>query len=82
MTKVKLRRLAGAKFEASNESGRTAIIDGPASVGGNDEGVRPMELILMGLASCSAMDVLHILNKLSVDPRTAAATYAVRQGLA
>ncbi len=63
MTRVKLRRIGGAKFEASNESGKTAIIDGPPPVGGNDEGVRPMELILMGLAGCSAMDVLHILKK-------------------
>jgi putative redox protein len=32
-------------------------------MGGKNEGVRPMEMILMGLASCSSLDVLHILHK-------------------
>lgn len=53
----------GAHFEASNEQGHTLSIDGPAEVGGRDLGVRPMQLVLMGLASCSAMDVLLIAGK-------------------
>lgn len=61
--KVTLRRLSGAQFEAKNDQGHTALIDGPPSVGGKGEGIRPMQLVLMGLASCSAMDVLHILQK-------------------
>lgn len=38
-------------------------IDGPASIGGVDAGVRPMELVLMALGSCSALDLVTILKK-------------------
>lgn len=60
---VNLRRVSGCKFEATNENGNTATLDGPPSVGGQDAGVRPMEMVLMGLAGCSAVDVLLILEK-------------------
>lgn len=61
--KVKLTRQGGAKFEAVDEDGHVAVIDGPPSVGGANDGIRPMQLVLMGLAGCSAVDVLHILHK-------------------
>lgn len=38
-------------------------IDADLSFGGTNQGVRPMELIAMGLASCTGMDVLSILRK-------------------
>lgn len=63
MTEVHLKRLGGYRFEASNSLGKIAILDGPASIGGNDDGIRPMEMVLMGLAGCSSFDVLHILEK-------------------
>lgn len=61
--KLTLRRTAGAQFEARNEAGQLALLDGPADVGGQGAGVRPMEMLLMSLAGCSAMDVLLILQK-------------------
>jgi putative redox protein len=61
--RVSLRRTAGAQFVASNGAGQKALIDGPADLGGQGEGVRPMEMLLMSLAGCSAMDVLLILQK-------------------
>ena len=63
MTEITLKRKEGFKFEAINSLGKTAILDGPASIGGTDDGVRPMEMVLMGLAGCSSFDVLHILQK-------------------
>ena len=60
---IKLKHLSGAKFEAINEEGQTAVLDGPEVVGGKGEGVRPMEMVLMGLAGCAAVDVLLILQK-------------------
>lgn len=60
---VKLRRIKNCNFEAVNSDGQTASIDGPPSLGGEDKGVRPMEMILMGLAGCSSMDLLLILGK-------------------
>lgn len=61
--KISLRRLQGAQFEATNPQGQSCVIDGPADVGGLGQGMRPMEMVLVGLAGCSAVDVLHILQK-------------------
>ena len=53
----------GASWRADTESGHQLIIDGSAKIGGENLGARPMELVLLGLGSCSAMDVLEILRK-------------------
>jgi putative redox protein len=45
-----------------------AILDGPAKIGGSDNGIRPMEMILMGLAGCSSFDILSILEKTRQKP--------------
>lgn len=50
-------------FEGSADSGHTISIDSDASVGGEDKAVRPMELIALGLAGCTGMDVISILQK-------------------
>lgn len=63
MTEINLKRISGYKFEAVNSLGKTAILDGPAKIGGTDDGIRPMEMLLMGLAGCSGFDVLHTLEK-------------------
>lgn len=44
-------------------SGHGLVIDGPPDIGGRNLGLRPMELVLLGVGSCSAMDVVHILRK-------------------
>jgi putative redox protein len=62
-TKISLKRVAGYKFEATNSLDKSVILDGPAKIGGNDDGFRPMEMILVGLAGCSSFDVLHTLEK-------------------
>lgn len=49
-------------FDATTNSGHTLVLDA-APPGGDDRGVRPMELLLTALAGCSAMDVLSILEK-------------------
>ena len=60
---VTLERKSGAQFSATNARGQEIILDGPADIGGADAGMRPMELLLVSLAGCSAVDVLHILQK-------------------
>ena len=65
---VKLKRVKNCNFEAVNSGGQVAMIDGPPSLGGEDKGVRPMEMILMGLAGCSSMDLLLILGKQRQSP--------------
>ena len=61
-TKASLNQIKDFKFEFKTPSG-SAIIDGPKSIGGEDDGLRPMELILGGLAGCSSFDILSILRK-------------------
>lgn len=48
---------------STDKSGHGVVIDGAPEIGGRNLGVRPMEMILMGLGGCTAMDVLSILKK-------------------
>ncbi len=50
-------------FEGMGESGIVQKVDADALAGGENSGPRPMELIAMGLAGCTAMDVISILQK-------------------
>lgn len=50
-------------FEATGTSGVPLHIDANTDIGGHNLGARPMEMLLMGLASCSAIDVILILKK-------------------
>ncbi len=62
---ITLRRTNQAvRFEASNAAGNTVTVEGSPEIGGEGLGARPMELLLMSLASCSAMDVVSILKKM------------------
>lgn len=53
----------GVAFEGTADSGHTIVMDGPPDHGGRNLGVRPMEMLLLGLGGCSAFDVVHILQK-------------------
>lgn len=62
--RVELQRVDDAfHFEASGKSDVKVHIDGSPEIGGAGAGGRPMELILMGLGGCSAIDVILILKK-------------------
>ena len=50
-------------FAGTPDSGFTVQMDADAMLGGSNQGVRPMELIALGLAGCTAMDVISILRK-------------------
>lgn len=50
-------------FTGMASSGVPVQMDADEAVGGNNSGVRPMEMIAMGLAGCTAMDVLSIMQK-------------------
>lgn len=55
------------KFDAL-VSGHHIAMDAAPSVGGNDEGARPKELMLAALAGCTGMDVVAILKKMRIEP--------------
>lgn len=62
--KIVLDRVDDAfHFEAKNEDGNLVHIDGAPAIGGSGEGARPMQLLVMGLGGCSAMDIILILKK-------------------
>lgn len=61
--KASIRWMKDAQFIAQSESGHTLIIDGPPDHGGKNLGVRPMEMVLMGLGGCTSIDVIDILKK-------------------
>jgi len=50
-------------FDGSADSGFTVPLGTDPSVGGDNDGPRPMELIAIGLAGCTGMDVISILQK-------------------
>ncbi len=55
--------LDGVKFQGTSDSGHTVIMDGPPDHGGLNQGMRPMELLLLGVGGCASFDVVHILRK-------------------
>lgn len=62
--KVELNRVDDDfHFEATGLSGVSVHIDGAPDIGGHNAGARPMELLLMGLGGCTAIDVILILKK-------------------
>jgi putative redox protein len=44
-------------------SGHAVVMDGPPEFGGRNLGVRPMEMLLLGMGGCTEFDVLHILRR-------------------
>ena len=61
--KARVKLAEGMTFVAESGSGHAVVVDASPEVGGRNLGARPMELVLMGLGTCSAIDVLHILRK-------------------
>lgn len=46
-----------------SDSGHAVVMDGPEEHGGRNLGVRPMEMLLLGMGGCTEFDVVHILTK-------------------
>ena len=53
----------GAQFIGESGSGHSVVMDGPPDHGGRNLGIRPMEMLLLGLGGCSSFDVMSILTK-------------------
>jgi putative redox protein len=61
--KARIKLAEGMTFVAESGSGHAIVVDASPEVGGKNLGARPMELVLMGLGACSAIDVVHMLRK-------------------
>ncbi|MDO6681634.1 MULTISPECIES: OsmC family protein [unclassified Oceanobacter] len=61
--KAEIKWVDGAMFLGESGSGHTVVMDGPEDHGGRNMGVRPMEMLLLGLGGCTSFDVMSILTK-------------------
>ncbi len=61
--KAIIKWLDGASFVAESGSGHCVVMDGPEDAGGRNSGVRPMEMLLMGMGGCASFDVVNMLRK-------------------
>jgi putative redox protein len=65
---------AHMSFTAETGSGHAVVMDAAEHAGGQNLGPQPIELLLVGLAGCTGMDVISILRKKRQD----VTAYAVR----
>ena len=61
--KARIQWAGEALFIGESGSGHAVVMDGPPESGGRNLGVRPMEMVLIGLGGCSNFDVVSILKK-------------------
>lgn len=55
-------------FEVANSNGHRVLLDNSTKTEGSVKGISPMELLLMGLAGCSSIDIVAILSKQKINP--------------
>ncbi len=65
--KSQIKFVDNMQFIATADSGHAVVMDAPPSVGGNNTGTKPSELLLMAFGGCSGMDVISILRKKKQD---------------
>jgi len=61
--KARIKWVEDATFLGESGSGHAVVMDGPLDHGGRNLGVRPMEMLLLGMGGCTAFDVVSILRK-------------------
>lgn len=60
---VKVKWLDGVSFVGESETGHAVVLDGAPENGGRNIGMRPMEMLLIGMGGCTSFDVVAILKK-------------------
>ena len=61
--KARIKWVEHMTFVGESGSGHSVVMDGAPENGGRDLGIRPMEMLLLGLGGCTAFDVVMILGK-------------------
>ncbi|HEY9081403.1 OsmC family protein [Magnetovibrio sp.] len=61
--KAEVKWLGGRAFEGTPDSGHSVIMDSSPDFGGQDRGIRPMEMLMVGMGGCTSIDVMNILEK-------------------
>jgi putative redox protein len=65
--KARVKWVEGVTMLGESPSGHAVVMDGPPEYGGRNLGVRPMEMLLLGMGGCTQFDVLLILRKARQD---------------
>ena len=61
--KARVKWVEDVCFMGETESGHAVIMDASPDIGGRNLGMRPMEMLLVGMGGCSSIDVVTILKK-------------------
>ncbi|MBZ6075182.1 OsmC family protein [Microvirga puerhi] len=61
--KARVKLIDGMTFVGESGSGHAVVMDGAPEYGGRNLGIRPMEMLLIGLGGCTAFDVVQILRR-------------------
>ena len=61
--KARVKWVEAMTFVGESGSGHSLVMDGAPESGGRDLGIRPMEMLLLGMGGCTAFDVVMILRK-------------------
>ena len=64
---ISVNWIDGMLMVGKSDSGHTITMDGPPEIGGDNLGVRPMEMLLLGVAGCTMIDVITTLKKMRQD---------------
>ncbi|RMG54647.1 MAG: OsmC family protein [Gammaproteobacteria bacterium] len=65
--KARVKWLDHMSFVGESGSGHSVVMDGAPDLGGRNLGIRPMEMLLLGLGGCTSFDVVLILKKMKQD---------------
>jgi putative redox protein len=60
---VRIKWVEGVSFVGESETGHAVVLDGAPENGGRNIGMRPMEMLLVGMGACTSFDVVTILKK-------------------
>ena len=61
---ISVKWIDGMLMVGKSDSGHAIVMDGPPDIGGENLGARPMEMLLLGMAGCTMIDVVSTLKKM------------------
>ena len=64
---ISVKWINGMLMVGQSDSGHAIVMDGPPEIGGENLGVRPMEMLLLGMTGCTVIDVVSTLKKMRED---------------
>ena len=64
---ISVKWIDGILMVGQSDSGHAIVMDGPPEIGGENLGVRPMEMLLLGMTGCTVIDVISTLKKMRED---------------